>query len=200
MPGYTLLFDSPLDGQTTGNPLPPSNVRNTTRASLGVVSGSIQFTDPYTVVGSGVTGYPIAPEALGLTSIQFLLFQPFRGLSLQYVPGSVTAATNTGSVGVAGGFTFTVSTIAKLTVGMTVSGTGIGTNAKVTAISGTTVTVNVANTGAVSGTLTFTAPGKIAVYNGSVTDALGVEIGSTATTLSAGSSTVTFLAFGITNS
>lgn len=49
-----------------------------------------------------------------------------------------------------------------LEIGMNVSGTGIGTGAVITAISGTTVTVSVANSGAVSGTITFSTPYSLA--------------------------------------
>jgi len=41
------------------------------------------------------------------------------------------------------------------TVGATVTGTGIGTGATVTAINNRTITLSVANSGAVSGTITF---------------------------------------------
>jgi hypothetical protein len=45
---------------------------------------------------------------------------------------------------------------------MSVSGTGIGTGATITAINSTTITLSVANSGAVSGTMTFSAT---RVYN-----------------------------------
>ena len=49
----------------------------------------------------------------------------------------------------------TVSDINDLSIGMTVSGTGIGSGAIITAFSGTTIILSVKNTGTVSGTITF---------------------------------------------
>jgi hypothetical protein len=51
--------------------------------------------------------------------------------------------------------TITVGSATGLVKGMSVSGTGIASGARITAISGTTVTLSIANTGAVSGTGTF---------------------------------------------
>ena len=71
-------------------------------------------------------------------------------------PSTVTA-TNTGSSGTSGTFTIAFSGFAGINgaVGSTVSGTGIGAGATVTAVNGRTLTLSVANTGAVSGTITF---------------------------------------------
>ncbi len=71
-------------------------------------------------------------------------------------PSTVTA-TNTGSSGTSGAFTIAFSGVAGINgaVGSTVSGTGIGAGATVTAVNGRTLTLSVANTGAVSGTITF---------------------------------------------
>jgi hypothetical protein len=52
-------------------------------------------------------------------------------------------------------YTITVSSASNLEVGQQVSGTGIGTGATVSLIVGTTVTLSVKNSGAVSGTITF---------------------------------------------
>jgi len=51
--------------------------------------------------------------------------------------------------------TITVGSATGLVKGMSVSGTGIASGARITAISGTTVTLSISNTGAVSGTGTF---------------------------------------------
>ena len=73
---------------------------------------------------------------------------------------SVVAPTATGA---SSAFTIVVSSATGILVGQSVLGTGIGSGAVVTIISGTTITLSVANTGAVSGTITFSAFG-IGVY------------------------------------
>lgn len=70
--------------------------------------------------------------------------------SLAIFPIETTAATGT-----SGAFTISVGDATGIEVGQSVIGTGIGQNAKVDAINGTTITLSVANTGAVSGTVTF---------------------------------------------
>jgi len=57
--------------------------------------------------------------------------------------------------GTSGSFNITVSSSTDVVVGQSVYGTGVGTGAVVTAINGLVVTVDVANSGAVSGTGTF---------------------------------------------
>lgn len=66
--------------------------------------------------------------------------------------------TTTATGGAFPGNTATVSSAAGLGGGMAVSGTGIGTGAKISTIVGTTLTLSVANTATPSGTLTFTQP------------------------------------------
>jgi hypothetical protein len=63
-------------------------------------------------------------------------------------------ATPTGS-GTAGAYTVTVSSATGIALQQYVTGTGIGTGAYVVAISGTTITLSVVNSGTVSGVLTF---------------------------------------------
>ncbi|MEQ1882372.1 MAG: hypothetical protein ABL878_15540 [Burkholderiales bacterium] len=62
--------------------------------------------------------------------------------------------------------TIAVSDSRGIGVGMTVAGTSVGPGAKVTNVAGTTVTLSVANTGAVSGTLTFTPPNQSRTASG----------------------------------
>lgn len=62
----------------------------------------------------------------------------------------------TTTTGTSGAFTVTVTSSTGIAVGQSVSGTGIGTDAYVRSVSGTTVLLTVANSGAVSGTVTFT--------------------------------------------
>ena len=59
------------------------------------------------------------------------------------------------ATGTAAAFTIVVSSATDIVVGMIVSGTGIATGAAVSVIAGTTITLSIANTGAVSGTVTF---------------------------------------------
>lgn len=75
---------------------------------------------------------------------------PIVGVTIR--PGVTTTGTSAGI-----GSTFTVGSAAGITVGMTVSGTGIAANTTVTGISGTTVTVSPNTTGAVSGNVIFGA-------------------------------------------
>jgi hypothetical protein len=60
-----------------------------------------------------------------------------------------------GASGTIAEFTITVNSSNGIELGMDVTGTGIGSSAKVTGISGTTITLDVANSGAVSGQVTF---------------------------------------------
>ena len=59
------------------------------------------------------------------------------------------------ATGSTGQFTIVVSSASNITVGMYASGNNIGTSAVVTLIVGTTVTLSVANTGPVTGTVVF---------------------------------------------
>lgn len=84
--------------------------------------------------------------------------QEFSGTTLKVSLGnkSTPFTTYTTSItGTSGQFTITVGSNANLAVGMAVSGTGVATGAKITNISGTTVTLDIVNSGAVSGTGTF---------------------------------------------
>jgi hypothetical protein len=77
--------------------------------------------------------------------------------------------------------TIVVSSASGIFIGMTVSGTGIATGAKVTAISGTTVTLSLDNTDDVSGTVTFTDAGTSAVLGAATVGAstiTGLVIGT----------------------
>jgi hypothetical protein len=59
------------------------------------------------------------------------------------------------ATGTSGQYTIVVSSASNIAVGQYVTGTGIGTGAQVTLINGTTITLSVANSGAVSGTIVF---------------------------------------------
>ena len=62
---------------------------------------------------------------------------------------------STTATGSSGAFTIVVASASGIVVGQYASGTGIGTEAVVTLIVGTTITLSVANSGAVSGAITF---------------------------------------------
>jgi hypothetical protein len=79
------------------------------------------------------------------------------------VPGTGYTQAATGTSG-SSTITLTASN-SNILVGMSVTGTGIGNLAKVTAISGTTVTLSVANSGAVSGTITFGSQNLVKLPN-----------------------------------
>ena len=102
------------------------------------------------VVESGViTGVTMTNKGSGYTVAP----------SVTFTPATTKTPTATGS---AGAYTITVSSATGLYVNMSVSGTGIDTNARVVKVSGTTITLSVANTGSVSGTITFTDTGIFA--------------------------------------
>jgi hypothetical protein len=68
-------------------------------------------------------------------------------------PASLPTATGT-----SGAKTIVVSDATNVAVGQTVTGTGIGLNATVYSIAGTTITLDIANSGTVSGDMTFRQP------------------------------------------
>ena len=108
-----------------------------------------------TVVNGNIDTVTITNAGTGLSS---------AGTCTINVPSPATP-TGTGTIAL---FTIAVSSATGIYVGMTVTGTGVAPNAKVTNISGTTITVDIAHTGAVSGTITFTDLGS----NGVLTPAL----------------------------
>jgi hypothetical protein len=65
---------------------------------------------------------------------------------------------NTSATGNNAELTIIVNSPNGIEIGMDVTGTGIGTNAKVTNINGTTITLSVANSDTVSGLITFSLP------------------------------------------
>jgi hypothetical protein len=68
---------------------------------------------------------------------------------------AIYLAPSTTATGSSGSFTITVASALNIAVGMYVSGTGIAIGASVTVINGTTITLSIANTNTVSGTVTF---------------------------------------------
>ena len=84
----------------------------------------------------------------------------------------VAATASTSVTGSSGAATVTVGSATGINVGMTASGTGIATGARVVNINGTTITLSINNSGAVSGTGTFTP--DVAMTNG-----LTINVGDT---------------------
>jgi hypothetical protein len=88
-----------------------------------------------------------------VTSNNKYLSAPDDFLSVYSLAAFLTASTT--ATGSSGAFTIVVASATNIEVGQYVSGSGIGTSATVTAISGTTITLSVANSGAVAGAVTF---------------------------------------------
>ena len=108
-----------------------------------------------TVVNGNIDTVVITNAGTGLSS---------AGTCTINVPSPATP-TGTGTIAL---FTIAVSSATGIYVGMYATGTGVAPNAKVTNINGTTITVDIAHTGAVSGTITFTDLGS----NGVLTPSL----------------------------
>jgi len=70
--------------------------------------------------------------------------------SLAVYPNNTTTATGT-----SGAYTITVASNTGIATGQQVTGTGIGTNCQVRSVNGTAVTLTVANSGSVSGSIVF---------------------------------------------
>jgi hypothetical protein len=84
---------------------------------------------------------------------------------LQLSSTATAVATPTGSGGGAGTYTFTVSSSTNMEARQFVSGTGIAANTRITQVNGTTITVDTALTGAVSGTVTVRPWGYEGTYS-----------------------------------
>ena len=117
-----------------------SGVNYSTGITLSFSTGSAAATA--TVVGGNITTVTITNAGSGYSSA------PTCTINL---PATQTP-TGTGSSGF---YTVAVSSASGIYTGMFVTGTGVAPNAMVTNISGTTITLNIANTATVSGTLTF---------------------------------------------
>ena len=85
-----------------------------------------------------------------------LLFTYGQNATQSTLIAGTNAITSVTGVGTSGQSTITLTgTANNIVPGMTVSGTGVGASAIVTAIAGQVITVSVANSGTVSGTMTF---------------------------------------------
>jgi len=153
--GY-LLSKAGVFGAITNDKVISVSIDN---EGLGYSSGiTLTFTP------SGTTANPTVDSAGHITAVT-LTAQPTGQAVIPTVAINVpTAATPTGT-GTKAFFDIVVSSATGIYTGMYVTGTGIAPNAKVTNISGTTITVSIAHTDAVSGTITFTDMGS----NGALT-------------------------------
>lgn len=156
---------SQYDGSTT---IPYAVQFNQTQVSSGISITSRQ------VVATGSIGPASTTMTVtGITSGRFYPAQILSGTGvtsgtyvyLQLSSTATAVATPTGSGGGLGLFTFTVSSATGIEDRQFVSGTGIVANTRVVSIVGTTVTVNTALTGAVSGTVTFRPWGYQGTYS-----------------------------------
>ena len=162
-----------------------ANVGNVSRGLFSVygrpgqAAGSVYFT-----LSTDIDG-----ELYALAYADFSVDAGAGSFSMQ-TSSSPTATATTTATGSSGATTITTNTATTGTIGVghVVTGTGIGSNALVTAVSGTaptqTVTLSVPNAGTVSGTITFTPPTRLTTigwYHIAITHSGGPSVGSTGT-------------------
>ena len=127
-------------------------------AWMDLVAGLVG--DPTGANGNPTTGTVIGSDIPVPDAADVTVLTPIGGTTGTINNGQVTMT------GLAGQTTLTRSGFGNtnnVNVGMVASGTGIATGAVVTAMTGTTVTLSIANTAAVSGPITFTSNAKPAV-------------------------------------
>ena len=142
---------------------------NTTPAE-GDVPSQTAYYEPYAdgnTLGYGTasnTGYPLVVNNRSdqdYTNNYGILLNGNRW-AISTAGDPIATGTGTGS---AGAFTISVASVTgTISVGNLVSGTGIGSGAKVSRVDGATVVLTVANAGAVSGTVNFTGGVTTATY------------------------------------
>lgn len=133
-----------------------SNANGGFGASSGGTATAAAITSDTNATGGGTAAFAAVTTSANSPVIHFEV-------------GAQVTTTITGSSGAA---TITVGSATGLAVGMAVSGTGIGTNARIVNINGTTITLSVNNSGAVSGTGTFN-------YDVNMTNGLTINNGDT---------------------
>jgi len=153
VPNYGILtdriytVDNPLvyGGKTVSKSI--SNYNNfiiKLSSSQGVVSGM-------TITGSGISGGTTITTVNGSTSTVVL-----SQTKISPVSGSATITETNSIFSKSEDYFLTVSDINELSIGMSVSGTGVANGAIISAIANaTTVILSLPNTGTVSGTITF---------------------------------------------
>ena len=133
-----------------------SAITNDKVVSINIDNPGLYYSSGITLSFSGGSTVAATPTVTNGSITSILITNAGNGLSSAPTctinkPSSVTP-TGTGTSGL---FTITVSSGTGIYVGMYASGTGIATAAVVTGVSGTTVSLSLANTGTVSGTITF---------------------------------------------
>ena len=138
---YTTIVNDKVSNISIDNP----GLNYSTGITLSFSATAVAAT--VTVVNGNIDTVTITNAGTGLSS---------AGTCTINVPSPATP-TGTGTIAL---FTIAVSSATGIYVGMYATGTGVAPNAKVTNINGTTITVDIAHTGAVSGTITFTDLGS----------------------------------------
>jgi hypothetical protein len=173
----SLFFHNKTNGYSVNQSGTLSALDNTKVSSVEVVVAGASYSTGTTITfsapGSGTT-------ATGTVNWSTSIGGAFSSISMTNGGTGYTGAptvtinqpatkTPTGT-GTYNTYTVTVSSATGLYSGMYVTGTGIGTNAQVQAVNGTTITLTVLNAGAVSGTLTFSDNGSGAVLVASLSN------------------------------
>ena len=117
-------------------------------------------TSLYLGTGANSTRFPNALTVISNTASGIQQNEPHNAGLISEGTGSSLTTTISGT---SGATSITVGSATGILIGQLITGTGIATNAVVTNIVGTTITVSVANMGAVSGTGTFSNIG-VGVY------------------------------------
>jgi len=99
------------------------------------------------------------PNAIGVSSNTLAGIQQNESHNIGIVAEGTGSLITTTATGTLSAFTIVVGSATGILLGQIVSGTGIATNAIVTIIAGTTITLSIANTGTVSGTVSFISMG-----------------------------------------
>lgn len=157
---------------------------NTTPAE-GDAPSQIQYYEPYD--GSGAIGYGVAPNNGYPVVInnnpdydysnQYGILLNGNLWNIRTFTSPIVQTTGTGNINE---YTITVTSTFRIEVGQYVTGTGIGPNATVCAINGTTLVLSVPNSGSVSGTLDFgvgtttaTYPEQVFTFSGAANNQYG---------------------------
>ena len=157
--GDVIVIQESTNQLADGTFLITSVTSNTiTYLARGQVNGNIFATGLTSMSGGGIydsSGIPMSTAATsGTTNLGTKTLTAQTAATTIVAPTAITGVTATGTSGTP---TITVSAATNLVKGLAVTGTGIGANAHITNIVGTTITLSVNNSGAVSGTMTITA-------------------------------------------
>ena len=147
-------------------------ITNDKITSVGIDNPGVRYSSGITLSFSGGGGVAATATVDSYGSISAVVISN-HGSGLSSTPSvtinipSPVTPTGTGTIAL---FTIAVSSATGIHTGMTASGTGVAIGARVTTIVGTTITVDVANTATVSGTITFTDAGIDGVLSTTLSD------------------------------